>query len=192
MPFVRQVNFVVHKTIDRVHLYPPEVEPVKSSLEAIQDADAVILGPGSLYTSVLPNLLVNGIAETLHSSSAIKIYICNVMTQPGETDGYTASMHAKAIIDHVGPGVIDYVLVNSAVIAPAVQEKYAKEGSYPVKVDEEALIDLGVRVLQADIISEDNAGHHDPAKLSRNIMNLVNQGTENLLDYYLRGNKSKH
>lgn len=183
---------LVHKTIDRVHLYPPEVEPVKSSLEAIQDADVVILGPGSLYTSVLPNLLVNGIAETLHNSRAIKIYICNVMTQPGETDGYTASMHAKAIIDHVGPGVIDYVLVNSTVIDAAVQEKYAKEGSYPVKVDEEALTDLGVRFLKADIISKDNAAHHDPAKLSRNIMNLVNQGAENLLDYYLCGNKSKH
>ncbi|WP_110955387.1 gluconeogenesis factor YvcK family protein [Anaerosinus massiliensis] len=184
---------LVHKRIDRVHLYPPEVEPVKSSLDAIADADAIILGPGSLYTSVLPNLLVNGVTETLRKSRATKIYICNVMTQPGETDGYTASMHAKAILDHVGPGVIDYVLVNDQEVNPVIQEKYAKEGSYPVQVDEEALIDLGIRYLKADIVSEADAGHHDPVKLSRNIMNLVNKGSDNIMDYYLmNGKKSKH
>lgn len=184
---------LVHKRIDRVHLYPPEVEPVKSSLDAIADADAIILGPGSLYTSVLPNLLVNGVTETLRKSRATKIYICNVMTQPGETDGYTASMHAKAILDHVGPGVIDYVLVNDQEVDPAIQEKYAKEGSYPVQVDEEALIDLGIRYLKADIVSAADAGHHDPVKLSRNIMNLVNKGSDNIMDYYLmNGKKSKH
>ncbi|MDF2571559.1 MAG: Gluconeosis factor, partial [Sporomusa sp.] len=91
------------KKIKRVYIQPEDVMPVKGAIEAIRDADACILGPGSLYTSVIPNLLVKDVAETLRESDAVKIYICNVMTQPGETDGYTAADHIKAIIDHAGP-----------------------------------------------------------------------------------------
>lgn len=184
------------KRIQRVHLYPPNVEPVDSTIDAIKDADAVILGPGSLYTSILPNLLVEGVAEAIRESKAVKIYICNVMTQQGETDGYTAAMHAKAIIDHAGPGVIDYVLVNSAPIADDIREAYALEGAYPVEVDEAALGELGVRFVKADIINETNVVRHDPIKLSRNIMKMVyglksNAESMRILDYYLIGNKFK-
>lgn len=161
------------KRIRRVRLFPEHAEAVGAALEAIRTSDAVILGPGSLYTSILPNLLVDGMAETLRRSRAIKIYICNVMTQPGETDGYTASMHVKAILEHVGKGVIDYVLVHSGTISDAMRESYAAKGSYPVEVDRDALNRLGVGFVQADIMSGSDAGHHDPVKLRESVMNMV-------------------
>ena len=161
------------KRIRRVRLFPEHAEAVGAALEAIRTADAVILGPGSLYTSILPNLLVDGMAETLRRSRAVKIYICNVMTQPGETDGYTASMHVKAILEHAGKGVIDYVLVHSGKISDAMRESYAAQGSYPVKVDRGALNRLGVGFVQADIMSSSDAGHHDPVKLREAVMKMV-------------------
>lgn len=187
---------LVGKRIRRVHLYPPDVAPVPASIEAIRSADAIVFGPGSLYTSILPNLLVDGIAEAVRASKAVKIYICNVMTQPGETDGYTAAMHAKAILDHAGPGVIDYLLVNSAPIAEDVRSKYALEGAYPVEVDEAAIAALGVKFVKADLINETNVVRHDPVKLSRNIMRMVyrfkpNAESMRILDYYMIGNKFK-
>lgn len=184
---------LVHKRIDRVHLFPQHVQPVQSSLEAIRNADAIILGPGSLYTSIMPNLLIDGMAEAVRESKAVKIYICNVMTQPGETDGYTASMHAKAIIDHAGPGAIDYVLVNSVKISPEMQEFYAAKGAFPVEVDEAELDALGVGFVKADIISETKVIHHDPVKLSRNVMKMVYALKENagMKEYYIKGNNLK-
>lgn len=163
----------VHKRIHRVRLFPEHVQPVQSALDALRSADAIILGPGSLYTSIMPNLLVDGVAETLRKSKAVKIYICNVMTQPGETDGYTASMHAKAIIDHGGRGVIDYMLVNSTTISSDMQEYYAEKGAYPVEVDEEAINALGIGFLKADIINETDVIRHDPDKLCRNVMKMI-------------------
>lgn len=180
------------KRIDRVHLYPPEVKPAQSVLDAITDADIIVLGPGSLYTSILPNLLVDNVAETLRRSRAMKIYICNVMTQPGETSDYTASMHAKAIIDHAGPGVIDYVIVNSKPVAESAQLKYAAENSYPVAVDEEGLAELGIRYLDTDIISQANPAHHDPDKLAHNIMALYEENIAlNMADFSVR-KRGKH
>ena len=163
----------VHKKIHRVRLFPEHVQPVQSALDALKNADAIILGPGSLYTSIMPNLLVDGVAEAIRKSKAIKIYICNVMSQPGETDGYTASMHAKAIIDHGGKGIIDYMLVNDSPISPAMQEFYAGKGAYPVEVDEEAINALGVGFVKADIINEQELIRHDPDKLSKAVMNMV-------------------
>ncbi len=163
----------VHKKIHRVRLFPEHVQPVQSALDALKNADAIILGPGSLYTSIMPNLLVDGVAEAIRKSKAIKIYICNVMSQPGETDGYTASMHAKAIIDHGGKGIIDYMLVNDSPISPEMQEYYAGKGAYPVEVDEEAINALGVGFVKADIINEQELIRHDPDKLSKAVMNMV-------------------
>lgn len=163
----------VHKRIKRVRLFPEKVQPVQSALDALMNADAIILGPGSLYTSIMPNLLVDGVAEAIRKSKAIKIYICNVMSQPGETDGYTASMHAKAIIDHGGKGIIDYMLVNDAAISPEMQDFYASKGAYPVEVDEAAINALGVGFVKADIINENEVIRHDPDKLSKAVMNMV-------------------
>ena len=178
------------KEIRQVYLLPEDAKPVESALEAIREADAIILGPGSLYTSVLPNLLVQGVADALRKSQAVKIYICNVMTQPGETDGYTASRHVKAILDHVGPGVIDYVLVNGQGVAEELKEKYAGQGAYPVVPDAAQIEAMGIKVMQADVISETNLVRHDPVKLSRTIMSMVfelkaNSERMRLLDYYL-------
>ncbi|HCB92325.1 MAG TPA: hypothetical protein DEP57_00690 [Selenomonas sp.] len=163
----------VQKRIHRVHLFPRKVQPVQGALDAIRNADAIILGPGSLYTSIMPNLLVEGVAETLRKSKAIKIYICNVMTQEGETDGYTASMHAKAILDHAGKGTIDYMLVNSAPISEEMQAYYAKKGAYPVVVDEEAINALGIGFVRSDIINETDLIRHDPVKLCNSIMRMI-------------------
>ena len=95
------------------------------------------------------------------------------MTQPGETDGYTASMHVKAILDHAGRGVVDYVIVNSAPIPPDIARKYRAKGSVPVKVDADELHRLGVGFVRADIVSKTDAGHHDPAKLTREVVNMI-------------------
>ena len=181
---------LANQKINKVFLEPADVAPVKSSLDALKESDAIILGPGSLYTSVLPNLLVNGIAETIKNSKAIKIYICNVMTQPGETDDYTASMHIKALLDHVGPGIIDYVIVNSKEISLAAQEMYADQDAKVVKIDESEIDKLGVKLVKANIINETNLVRHDPVKLSRTIMKMVydlksNSERMKLLDYYL-------
>jgi uncharacterized cofD-like protein len=162
-----------NKTIERVFITPPDVPAVKSAVEAILNANICVLGPGSLYTSILPNLLVDGITDALRKTSAYKIYICNVMTQPGETDSYTASSHIKAIVDHVGKGLIDYVLANVTEIAPELQDVYAKEGACPVLTDIPAMENLGVKVVRADLISETNLVRHDPAKLSKAIISLI-------------------
>jgi uncharacterized cofD-like protein len=177
--------------IDRVSILPEDVLPVPSALAAIRDADACILGPGSLYTSVLPNLLVRGMADELRRTKAVKIYICNVMTQPGETDGYSASRHVKAIIDHVGPGVIDYVVVNAQTIAPALRDRYASQGAVPVEADIGAIEALGVRAVMANIINETDMVRHDPERLTRTIMDMVvklggKSERIRLLDYYLQ------
>lgn len=159
-----------HKKIKRVKLFPEKVSAVPAALEAIANAEAIILGPGSLYTSIMPNLLVEGVAQTLRKSKAIKIYICNVMTQPGETDNYTASMHAKAILDHAGRGVIDYVLVNSAPIDESMCEMV---GAKPVIVDEDKINALGMGLIKADLISETDTGRHDPYKLCAAVMKMI-------------------
>ncbi|MGP1365937.1 MAG: gluconeogenesis factor YvcK family protein [Schwartzia sp. (in: firmicutes)] len=161
------------KHIRRVSLYPRHAAPVQSALDAILAADIILLGPGSLYTSVMPNLLVDGMADALRKSRAVKIYICNVMTQPGETDDYTAAEHVKAILDHAGKGVVDYALVNAAKVPPLTTAAYAAQGAYPVKVDAAALNQLGVGVIPADIVSATDPGHHDPKKLTREAMKLL-------------------
>lgn len=162
-----------HKRIHRVKLFPEHVEAVQSSLDALRDASAIVLGPGSLYTSIMPNLLVEGIGDAICRSKGIKIYICNVMTQPGETDGYTASMHVKAILDHAGRHAIDYVIVNSTPVPAALKAKYAEAGAYPVEVDEQELSKLGVGLIKADLITADDALHHDPKKLCDAVMRIV-------------------
>ena len=163
-----------HKKIRRVQLFPRKVQAVPAALEAIETSDAIILGPGSLYTSIMPNLLVEGVAETLRKSHAIKIYICNVMTQPGETDGYTASAHAKAILDHTGQGAIDYVLVNST---PIPQEFLDKIGSQAVKVDEDKINAMGMGLIKADLMSETDLGRHDPEKLCKAVIEIIDKMT---------------
>ncbi|RMG22556.1 MAG: hypothetical protein D6724_10185, partial [Armatimonadetes bacterium] len=135
---------------------------------------AIILGPGSLYTSILPNLAVREIAKALAESSAIKIYVCNVMTQPGESDKFTASDHVHAIEANVGRRVFDCVLVNKTRPSEQLLERYAKSGQDFVEPDVERIRAMGLRAITANLISETDVVRHDPLRVADTIMRLVN------------------
>lgn len=160
--------------IKRLYLNPVECVPTEEALEAIYEAEAIIFGPGSLYTSVLPNLLVKGMTEALLRAKGVKIYICNVMTQPGETDGFTASDHVKVIIEHTHPRIIDYCIVNTASVPIHLLERYRQENAYPVANDSLKIREWGYKVIEEDVISTTNFVRHSPEKLSRCIMDLLN------------------
>lgn len=163
---------VCDKEIDKVFLYPENASTTPEVRESIRKADVIIIGPGSLYTSILPNLLVKGITEEIKNTDALKLYVCNVMTQPGETDNYTAADHAKAIIDHCGPGIFDYIIVNNRQGTKELQKKYEAEGAYPVKIDHQRLKDLGVKIIEADLLKKNSYLRHDPDELAQLIYEL--------------------
>ncbi|ATW25893.1 gluconeogenesis factor YvcK family protein [Candidatus Formimonas warabiya] len=151
--------------IKRVFLDPAHCTPLTEAIEAILAADAVILGPGSLYTSVIPNLLVPGIGQAIRASKAKVYYICNIMTQPGETDGFYASHHVQAILDHCGPGLIDKVIVNNEEISPKLKAKYLAQGAEPVQADFAHLKELKVDVIQHPLSAQNDLARHDPQKI---------------------------
>lgn len=161
--------------ISDIALEPRHAAPLPEVLEAIAEADAIILGPGSLYTSILPNLLVDGVAAAIARSAAPKIYICNVMTQPGETDDFSASKHVSVLQAHAGDRVCDSVIVN---LEPPQRllETYAEGGQMPVEPDREAVEELGVRVVGAGVISETVTVRHDPQKLAEVVLKLIDDG----------------
>jgi uncharacterized cofD-like protein len=163
------------KSIRRVMIEPADVAAVKSAVAAILEADAVVLGPGSLYTSVLPNLLVREIAAALRKTKAMRMYVCNVMTQPGETTGYKASDHLQALFDHAGPGIVDCVLVNVEEIAGCLLDQYAKEGACPVAADIPTIESMGVRVVSAQLVSATNWVRHNPVRLARLILTTLGE-----------------
>lgn len=157
------------KKIKRLFTDPEHCLPLDDVLTAIREAELIIMGPGSLYTSVLPNLLIKEIAEEIEKSNAKKLYICNVMTQPGETDGFTVSDHVKTILRHVdNRKIIDTVLVNNYFPEEAL-EKYRAENSYPVLADYDELIKLGVNVFEYRLTDNDSSGYvrHNPSRLMR-------------------------
>src|SRR5690606_27960310 len=160
------------KRIRRVALEPPDVQPLAEAVRAIREADVIVLGPGSLYTSILPNLLVPGIADAIRRARAMRVYVCNVMTQPGETDGYQASDHLRAIIEHAGPGIVDYVILNSGRVPHALAEKYRREGAYPVVNDLPAIEALGVVPVARSLISHADVARHDPERLAMAVRDL--------------------
>ncbi len=162
----------VGKSIERVELHPRDCFAVPEALQAIRSADLIILGPGSLYTSVLPNLLVSGIAEAVKQSSAPKVYVCNVMTQPGETDGYTAADHVQALVNHVGPGVIDYAIVNDATIPQELLIKYEAQGAFPVVADVERIKQMGIKPVSRPLISLSDLVRHNPDDLAKCILDI--------------------
>ncbi|MCF8011225.1 MAG: YvcK family protein [Clostridiales bacterium] len=160
------------KKINRIFLDPKVCFPVKEAMQAIQNADAVVLGPGSLYTSVLPNLLVEGIPGALKKTQAVKIYICNIMTQPGETTSYTAADHIRTILDHAGP-VVDWTILNKENIHARVLNRYRKEGAEPVRIDEEEIARLGVKIQKGKLAYEEEVVRHHPDRLARQLLHLV-------------------
>ncbi|SDC01059.1 conserved hypothetical protein, cofD-related [Melghirimyces thermohalophilus] len=161
------------KKIARVFLEPEQVQPLPEALRAIEEADGIILGPGSLYTSILPNLLVKGLPEAIRRSHAKKIYICNVMTQAGETDHFTASDHVAAITRHVGEGFFDVAIVNRQTPPPSIMKRYASEGAMVVEADVKRLESFGCKVIADDLMQIETVIRHDAAKLNRWIVDLV-------------------
>ena len=162
--------------IQGVRLLPEYPKALPEAIRAIQEADLILLGPGSLYTSVIPNLLVDGISEAVCASKALKIYICNIMTQDGETEGMTASDHVKALLRHSGPCLIDICLCNSAPVRPGLLERYKEEDATPIVVDKEAIEALGVELVTRPLASETlDYARHSFARLSAAVMDLYQE-----------------
>jgi uncharacterized cofD-like protein len=156
-----------------VSLKEKGVRPNREVLKAILEADAIVLGPGSLYTSIIPNLLVPGVAENIALSRAVKVLVCNVMTQPGETDFFSVSDHVKAIQRHTGPNFVHYVVANKEKVPVRLLKRYESYGQEPVVVDEAPLTDLGVKVIRANLLHREDYVRHSPEKLGKTIIRLL-------------------
>ena len=167
-----------HVPIERVYLKSvksDEISPTPEAIKAIQDAQIIILGPGSLYTSICPNLLIKEISKAIVDSNAIKVYVCNIMTQYGETDGFSLSDHVKAIVKHSYSKLIDYCIVNTATIPEEMIKRYRQENSSRVIADSKKVRSMGYRVIEDDIITVKEFVRHDPMKLAKIIFGLVEE-----------------
>ena len=161
------------RRILRVYMAPENPAPLPACLEAIGQADLILLGPGSLYTSVIPNLLTDGIARAIHASRAAKVYVMNLMTQDGETEGYSAADHVRALFDHGGEGLFDHSLVNDRPVPAALLELYRREGAAPISVDVTELARMGVRAVFAPVADYSRSlVRHDPMALAQAIIDL--------------------
>lgn len=162
--------------IHHVALIPERPRALPSALEAIREADLILLGPGSLYTSVIPNLLVKGVPEAIAQSDALKIYVCNIMTQDGETEGYTAGDHLEALMNHGAPGLVDLCLANSAPVQAGLVERYRAEDAVPLAVDRERVAAMGLELVERPVASEGgNFARHDPDKLAAAVLEIYRQ-----------------
>ncbi|HLR80980.1 MAG TPA: YvcK family protein [Bacillota bacterium] len=164
------------KKIKRVFLKPDDIRPLPNAVEAIANADVVIISPGSLYTSILPNIIIPGIIDVMKDTKAKIVYVCNVMTQEGETTGYTASDHVQAIDEHLGQRIVDSIVVHNEPIRKKVRDRYAKENAQPVEYDMERLLDMGLQIIEGDIIDDTSAVlRHDTEKISRLLYSIAQQ-----------------
>ncbi len=181
--------------INRIMLKPSNCRPAPGVLETIKNADCIVIGPGSLYTNVIPNLLVNGVAKAIKESLAIKVYISNIMTEPGQTDNYSVSDHLKAIVEHCGEGIVDYCFYDTGEIIPEFIKKYNLEGQDLVSQENEKI--SGVKFLQRDL-STIIDGHirHNPNLVASSIIELIcddlkYQDKQNDPQYLMLHNKLK-
>lgn len=154
--------------IDHVMIEPADVRANPEALERMLEADMIVIGPGSLYSSVLPNLLISDIRDALAAASGLRVYVCNVATQPGETGSFSAAAHLEALFDHVGDDLIDFALINGNHSARRPQGWLGQ----PVEVDERRLEELPVAVIEQDLVDVSNAHRHDPAKLASALLRL--------------------
>jgi uncharacterized cofD-like protein len=165
--------------IRKIRLHPAHCDPLGDTLDALAKADLITLGPGSLYTSVVPNILVKGIAEAIEKSPAMKVYFVNLMWQPGETINFTASEHVKALQAHARRKLIDCVVLNTAPIAPALRRKYARVKVKPVENDMQALDKLGLKIVTADLVSDSGIAQdkirHDSSALAAVVLDLASR-----------------
>ncbi len=159
--------------IAHVALPPERPAALPAALQAIREADLILMGPGSLYTSVIPNLLVEGVVEAICRSEALKIYVCNIMTQEGETEGYTAADHVDALLSHGAPGLVDLCLANSAPVRPGLVEKYREEDAAPILVDRERIRAMGLELEEYPVASEGgDYARHDPDRLAAAVLDV--------------------
>ena len=165
--------------ITQVRLIPEHPRVNEAALEAISQADLILLGPGSLYTSVIPNLLVDGITDAIADAPALRAYVCNVMTQDGETEGYTAADHLQALLSHSGQKLVDFCLVNSAPIPDYLLERYAVENARPIEVNRAEIEALGVEVAAGAVadLHHKRLARHDPDKLAQMALRLMEDHT---------------
>lgn len=159
--------------IREVRLLPELPPALPAALEAIRQADVILLGPGSLYTSVIPNLLVDGISDAIRNSRAMKIYVCNIMTQDGETEGMSASDHIAALLKHGGAGLIDICLCNSEPVNRRILERYSREDAEPMKVDTEEVEKQGVQVIMRPLLDQQgDYARHSGTKVAETVVEL--------------------
>ena len=161
--------------IDHVYITPSRVKPNEDVLKAIEEADYIIMGPGSLYTSIIPNLVISKVSEKIRESNAKKIYVCNVMTQHGETDNYTVSDHIVAINKHVEENIFDLVIANSREFDDSILSKYHKEKQEPVKIDQEKIEELGIKLIKNNNVGivDNNTIRHNADKVSELIYDYI-------------------
>lgn len=158
--------------INRIYINPSNCRPAPGVVDAIKNADCIIIGPGSLYTNVIPNLLINGVTKAIKESTAIKVYVSNIMTEPGQTDNYSVSDHLNAIIEHCGQGIVDYCIYDTGEIIPEFIKRYNLEGQDLVDQDIEKV--KGIKFLQRNLsmISNDHI-RHDPSLVASSIIELI-------------------
>ncbi len=162
--------------IHELFLLPPDVDPLPQTLEAIAQADLITIGPGSLFTSLIPNLLVNGIPQAIVNSAAVKAYVCNLMTQANESLGLTAADHIRALNLHARVGrLFDYAFINGAPVSPELKAKYALEGATQIVADLQPIEELGVCPVVGDYLEEDGVARHATAKVAQDLLALVAQ-----------------
>lgn len=161
--------------VERLSIVPSGSRPLPETLVALRQADLITLGPGSLYTSLIPNLLVRGIGQAIASSKALKIYIANLMTQPGETKRYTASQHLRAIQEHAGRKLFDLVILNTTPLSAPLRRKYAAQRAEPVSNDLAEIRQLGAEPVLAELLEEDRVARHDSRRLAKLVLALASR-----------------
>jgi len=166
----------VGRRIKRVQLNPTDALPLEGALEAIRSADLITIGPGSLYTSLIPNLLVRKVIGEVRASNAIKIYIQNIMTQPGETEGYTAADHVEVLIAHCGDVLFPNILINNKKPSPELLERYRLERAAVVDIDHARLRSMGLHIMETDLLAEDGVIRHDPDRLAKAVFEMAKFG----------------
>src|SRR5271157_6027814 len=164
--------------IRELFLVPPDVRPLPQTLEAIAAADLITIGPGSLFTSLIPNLLVRGIVEAILDSHAVKVYVCNLMTQANESLGLSAADHIRALSRHARAQLFDYALINRKPVSPEMKAKYALEGASQIEVDLEAIEALGVCPVQGDYLEEGVVARHATDRVAHDLMALMSQAPD--------------
>ncbi len=164
--------------IRELFLVPPDVEPLPQTLEAIAGADLITVGPGSLFTSLIPNLLVRGIAKAVIASLAVKVFVCNLMTQANESLGLTAADHIRALNAHGGAQLFDYALINQKSASPDMKAKYALEGASQIVADLDAIEALGVCPLLGDYLDEGEVARHATERVAHDLMTLMAQAPD--------------